>query len=331
MRAHSPARLLLVPVLGATMALGALAFAATPSGAAGPEFPQCPAVGLDTGCGLLITISSNGTITAAGDASQQPYDGTDDTLVGVQNNDSGFVSSIALSGSGIFGFDGDGICTYAFTGDGYCSSLPAGSSGYEGPQNTFSVVDASDGSVNFTNGGLAPGKSTYFSLEGTPSANSVSVFPGTVVVCQANQPCSGTATVPNSMSVEVSGQSSTNGAIFVQIGTGSANCNDSYFHAPEITTVTEEGYSSTTGKTVVLTIDKAQVAKNPNQGLAHFKVCYSSPNTFTDLYGHTGNTGLLPNCSAVKNVPPCITSSTKGSGGNVIETFVTPPGDPAFY
>lgn len=154
----------------------------------------------------------------------------------------------------------------------------------------------------------------------------------TTVVCPAGQPCSGTASVPGSMSVQVSGQSSTTGTILVQIGTGSASCtNDPYFHAPEVTTMTESNYTGNVNKTVVLTIDKAQVAKNPNQGLAHFKVCYSSPNKFKDINGASVNTGILPNCSAVHNVPPCVTSATKDPAGDVIETFIVPPGDPTFH
>jgi hypothetical protein len=54
--------------------------------AAAPLFTQCPAIGADTGCAILITINADGSATVATDGSQGPFDGNDDTLVGVQNN-----------------------------------------------------------------------------------------------------------------------------------------------------------------------------------------------------------------------------------------------------
>ena len=62
------------------------------------------------------------------DSSQGPYDGSDDTLFGIQNDTSQTVSSVSIASHvQIYGFDGDGICHYTFTGDSYCSSLPTGS------------------------------------------------------------------------------------------------------------------------------------------------------------------------------------------------------------
>src|ERR1019366_887666 len=79
---------------------------------------QCTAalpVGTATGCGVLITVTS---VNSSGDATAfhltilgngNPYDGSEDTLVGIQNNSSGVLNDIALTGtSGLFGFDGDG-------------------------------------------------------------------------------------------------------------------------------------------------------------------------------------------------------------------------------
>jgi hypothetical protein len=74
-------------------------------------FPQCPAVFDNTGCQYLITIN-NTTETVLNDPNQGPYEGSDDSLIGVQNNSSAPVSALPLSvpGSELFGFDGDGIC-----------------------------------------------------------------------------------------------------------------------------------------------------------------------------------------------------------------------------
>ncbi len=159
-----------------------------------PPFTECPAVGADSGCALLIVISNNG-IQILSDPSQGPYDGSDDTLFGVVNESSSPQSSLQLRSpddADIFGFDGDGICTYAtgglssndttgtgFTGDGYCNASqlmgvdpgntadPLGSD-YQGPDNTYSNISDDTTMVQFNfDTPLAPGQSTNFSLEET--------------------------------------------------------------------------------------------------------------------------------------------------------------------
>ncbi|HEY6473960.1 MAG TPA: hypothetical protein VIY26_13795, partial [Acidimicrobiales bacterium] len=81
-------------VLAATAASLALVFLSFPvfggvASAAVPEFPQCPAIGHDTGCEFLITLPATGPATIQQDTTQGPYDGNDDTLVGIVN-DTGF-------------------------------------------------------------------------------------------------------------------------------------------------------------------------------------------------------------------------------------------------
>lgn len=147
---------------GPALALGAASTA--------PPFTECPAVGLDTSCGILLVISASGT-TVLGDNTQPPYDGVEDTLIGVVNESSRPVSSLALSSNtDLFGFDGDGLCAVA-PGPAGC---PFGPTGYEGPNTTFSGItpDTSGGVVNFTQP-LAPGDSSYFSLEESLSATQV--------------------------------------------------------------------------------------------------------------------------------------------------------------
>jgi hypothetical protein len=132
---------------------------------------QCPAVGLDTGCGILITITgaSGGaatsfTVIAASAPTQPPYDGSEDTLVGVLNSSGATVNSIVLSSStDIFGFDNDGPCTVS-PNPGNCNA--AEPSGYAGPNVTFSGINGAfnTGTVNFT-GGLPDGQSRWFGLE----------------------------------------------------------------------------------------------------------------------------------------------------------------------
>jgi hypothetical protein len=159
------------------VAAALLAFSSPAS--ASPLFPQCPELGFDTGCAVLFTINPDGSITKSTDVAQGPFDGVEDTLVGVQNNTAlTTIPSLTLSGTaspGIFAFDKDGLCSgvNSSKGSGFKpppSGCPFGPTSYEGPNTSFSIVDENDGTVNFT-GGLAPGASTYFSLEGPPSVS----------------------------------------------------------------------------------------------------------------------------------------------------------------
>jgi hypothetical protein len=182
---------------------------------------QCssPSVGTGTGivgfaigsntCGAVITVfavDGSGNATAftvsnpGGTNNGNPYDGTEDTLVGIQNNSGAALKSIHLSASdatfgGIFNFDGDGPCNTVYHSPAY-SWCPVGYPtvsgdtnpvGYEGSNNTF-TVDAptscggefctflASGTVNFVNFvgdanvGIPSGGSTWFALEGTPTS-----------------------------------------------------------------------------------------------------------------------------------------------------------------
>src|SRR4051812_45037024 len=138
---------------------------AVTSPAATPPFRQCPAVGLDASCAILLNIEADGSLRVATDPRQGPFDGIEDTLIGVQNNSSHAVLSIPLRGqTDIFGFDGDGLCA-PFTSP-QPAGCPFGSTGYEGPGVSFSTIsaDSTSGTVSFA-GGIPPGGSAYFSLE----------------------------------------------------------------------------------------------------------------------------------------------------------------------
>jgi RHS repeat-associated protein len=149
----------------------------TPAQTPQPPFTECPAIGEDTSCGILIQIT-NAANNILGDPTQPPYDGTDDTLIGLLNNSSDTIGSIQLSSdTDLFGFDGDGICTYSFTGDAYCSTEATQGDDpydYEGPGTTFSDINSNltGGTVNFSPG-IAPGQTVYFSLEEPLTATTV--------------------------------------------------------------------------------------------------------------------------------------------------------------
>lgn len=135
---------------------------------------QCPPVGQSPSCGALITINPNGSLKIQVDPSVPPYDGVEDSLIGVVNNSGATVYGIKLTGDDIFGLDGDG----------------AFGNSYEGPNTSFSIQDANNGIVNFTGpNGLPNGGFAYFSLEGLPSAiklsSTVTIDPGHGTNCAA--------------------------------------------------------------------------------------------------------------------------------------------------
>src|SRR5487761_2715884 len=182
-----------VLVVGAMAAIPALTTAANAVTSADP----CPAIGQDTiGCALIITIDSSGGVSVSpGPNIGMPYDGVEDTLIGVVNNSSQPISSLALSSAlNIFGFDGDGICTYTFSGYSYCTSAQqsqtnnddnhAAGLDYQGPDNTWTVASSKTGAVNFTPP-LGAGGNTYFSLEEPLKAGDIT-FPTHLVIAKTS-------------------------------------------------------------------------------------------------------------------------------------------------
>jgi hypothetical protein len=153
---------------------------------AAPMFTECPAAGVNTGCEFLITIDTNGNATIAQDPNPPnngPYDGSDDTLVGVLNNSSSTVTSLPLSSTtqGIFGFEGDGPCTQSPAPPACPGSagFPGDSTGYGGPGVTYSNIssDTMSGIVNFSPGVGPNGGTAWFGLEGALSLTDITPGP----------------------------------------------------------------------------------------------------------------------------------------------------------
>lgn len=158
MRKLAPSFGIAVVLCGAFFALAASAQSA------------CPAIGSDTMCAAVITISSTGaTMTLTG---QGPFDGDNETLVGVVNNGALPIYSINLNSTlNIFAFRGEGIDTFG------APDNPQDNTGYGGPNSYFSNINAmqSAGTVNFITPVAPNGGTVYFSLEDVLTAQSVTV------------------------------------------------------------------------------------------------------------------------------------------------------------
>src|ERR1700730_1986759 len=139
---------------------------------------QCPTVGNDTGCGIVITVTGTGaTFMPTG---MGPYDGSDDTLVGVVNNIPACtpgqksqtacgvsIYSLDLSATNtIFGFDGDGISSPTYGIPNNAMDVQNGNTQYGGPNAYFTNINANQraGRVNFITP-IPPGGTGFFSLE----------------------------------------------------------------------------------------------------------------------------------------------------------------------
>lgn len=190
--------------------------------------------------------------------------------------------------------------------------------------------------VNFT----ATSTSTHIEFDDTtvgdttqgPTLDNVSLtkVADAVTTCTGSG-CSGTVTTP-SQTVQIS-STSTTGTISTTVNSSTISCGDPFRHAPQIVTVSDTGLNANIVYTV--TFPNKSV---PGSWLTPFAVCYQAETPFTDLYGRTVTTGLLPLCTLFPRpnkplVAPCVQSiiDLPLYIGNVVEKIVLPPGDPKFH
>jgi hypothetical protein len=145
----------------------------------------------------VVTFNSDGSVSTSVPAlATTNYDGSDDALVGVVNHSGHTISSFSISGTNIFGFDGDGIDT--FTGvvnaAAALSKPPVGTNGaaaYGGADAFYdngsggTIIGTNSGTVHFltpiasaTSG--TTGDTDYFSLEQPININSPPIIGGPV-------------------------------------------------------------------------------------------------------------------------------------------------------
>lgn len=192
-----------------------------------------------------------------------------------------------------------------------------------------------------------------------PSAASNTPDSGQFMVSDTVTTCSGAGcsfTLPEGQSsYTTTPKKGTSGATYVaslNLSGLRISCDFAPFNYPDsrqpnaVWYVYDDGNSSSV-KTNVIVIDKVIVQETPENGASAYRVCYSSPDPFTDrtgqpapadpwpngpsvYFGQTWYTGLLPDCKGKNPVAPCVVSWTGDSAGNRVGTFLTPPGDPSY-
>jgi hypothetical protein len=164
---------------------GAIVSAAALAGGTTYAAP-CPNINGVTTCNVIITAGPGGTFTTTV-PNPNPYDGSDDNLVGIVNNSGAPITQLSFIGSGngggLFAFDGDGL--QAFNGAAGGAPDNTGYGGKVSSTVNFDLTGANDfftnihtttvfddsGTVVFGANGIPDGGSAYFSLESAPSIN----------------------------------------------------------------------------------------------------------------------------------------------------------------
>jgi hypothetical protein len=244
----------------------------------------------------------------------------------------------------------------AFTG----LSVPASVTGTDGSwsvSRSGSTVTLTSGTAGLpTNGTVAvPVTATAPSTVGTyalstsaastlgdpfTTSSSPTIAVGTAT-CSSTQTCDttpiGSATNTQVEVVTTPTPNSTNDVVDLSVGGPNtlpcAPNNPAYNGQPYTYTTTDT--SRSVG--VTFRLDKSLVQQNPNNGTAHYSMCYEGKHPFLTKQGGTSaqdpTTGLyygdLATCAATANVVPCITSQSKDKAGDLVIQFNGDPGEPS--
>ena len=134
--------------------------------------------------------------------------------------------------------------------------------------------------------------------------------------CPAGPCQSGTVTNGNTRASESASSGASGDQLTLAISVETLDC-VGYTEVSAVVTFDTTGVRT---KTITITVPKS-VGGNANSR----QVCFSSPTPFTDRFGATVTTGLLPDCTV--SPAPC-TLSSKMVQGDIVVTFSAPAGDP---
>src|SRR5205814_2728394 len=157
---------------------GAIVSAGAVAGGSANAAP-CPNINGVTTCNVVITAGPGGSFVTTV-PNPNPYDGSDDNLVGIINNSGGTITSLSFIGSGngggLFAFDGDGLQAFnaaaggAPDASGYGGKVSSTANfDLTGPNDFFTnihttTVTNDSGSVVFGALGIPQGGSAHFSV-----------------------------------------------------------------------------------------------------------------------------------------------------------------------
>jgi hypothetical protein len=291
----------------------------------------CPAIGSDTGCAAVITITSTGgTLSVTG---QGPYSLDNQTLVGVVNNSALPVYSIDLASTlAVFAFSGEGIDTFG------APKNAQDNTGYGGPNTFFTNINASHttGRVNFITPIAANGGTVYFSLENVLTAQSVTV--SAVSNNTVTSPLLA-AVLPASRSVKV-GVTAT--AFATIINTGAATAPACFIAVANTSLPLTAIYQTTNPTTNALTGPPSAPVDIPAGGSQSFVIALTPsavllPTNITLVFG-CANTGSAPSytglntllLSASTNATPDVVALAATSTNDGILHVSGPTGSGAF-
>ncbi|MFN2375958.1 MAG: thrombospondin type 3 repeat-containing protein [Candidatus Binatia bacterium] len=144
-----------------------------------PAFPQCPAIGSNSGCQHLVTAQNDATFTVDTDTNQGPYPNGvyNGRLVGVQNASGAPLCALNLNASSAFNFTIYGLCSSSVTPQP--AMCPFGPTEYEGPGVSFDPVSTNFGTVLF-DPCIPDGGSSYFGIAGSTA---------TLYACAEDESC----------------------------------------------------------------------------------------------------------------------------------------------
>lgn len=134
--------------------------------------------------------------------------------------------------------------------------------------------------------------------------------------CPAGPCQSGTVTNGNTRASESASSGASGDQLTLALSVEALDC-VGYTEVSAVVTFDTTGART---KTITITVPKS-VGGNANSR----QVCFSSPTPFTDRFGATVTTGLLPDCTVAP--APC-TLSSKMVQGDIVVTFSAPAGDP---
>lgn len=150
--------------------------------------------------------------------------------------------------------------------------------------------------------------------------------------CGPDDTCS--VSIPRFVQVD-STNTASSGLILLSLGVPDIDCGDDFQNAPYTTEIDATGSAASGTKTDTVRIFKQYVNEQPENGVAHYGVCYQAGYEFatypgTDLVeGSDGTfTGWLPECVSQSPTPPCILSKNKNKAGDVVIVLLLPAGDP---